>query len=726
MTLWAIELQEEVVVDNGVLTDKDKQPVRTKSADLTVHENGALTNTENIAIRTRSADYTVGSDGRMVNDEGAVVQTKSADFAITEDGTMVQVEANSAQPVKVGVKAPRHDIEVLDWAGSFETTCEKATTALSEFKASGMSSVLLDWRDLSDESGLSGSTTAQVTSWSQHSKALMGHATILGCRIQGLFDLTDCLDTTSLESAAKGWFHIDGSEACGETATLAEALAMSGTDRRLSENRRLGAEEDCKKEIKKWFRQKGLLGSGDAADACDYEGVTCSGGAVTALFLSNRGLTGKLPQGLAHCQNLEIFDVSSNSLRGTVPVDYAAHWTNIKQIKLAGNSLRVGDGQAIEVDTGGDIGDAFSALCDEAIRQSALKWTSGSVAGSACGISWVTCGGRKGLDVVGVDFQNAGAECTDCLPDELGFCRMMDRFVVSGHGRKFKGKLPSSLMSWTQITEFDVHGNQLNGKLPYDYAAWTAIEYFDVHDNRLQGYPNVVTKWKETRDKLKVILGANNFLAVREVMEACDGTGDFTCELYPQRKDGEQLCFSGSSTVQTLAGERPIGELGPSTVLESSRDFHALEHDRWLWDVHGSLGTAQAAVRAEFLALTHAASDRALRVTESHFVFAKKQGALEARMVPASAVSVGDELLVRHPEKPGELMPSRVTGIETVLDFGVYAPFTWSGRLMVDGVLVSNYATYSAALEDTYARHTWLPWERLMQLLNPFRYAYGP
>ena len=203
LTLWAIELQEEVVVDNGVLTDKDKQPVRTKSADLTVHENGALTNTENIAIRTRSADYTVGSDGRMVNDEGALVQTRSADFMITEDGTMVQAEATSsrrlAEPatVKVDVKtpvhvkAPRHDIEVLDWTGlsqtgfssgetgrrleasdpgseseeiegdtptfSFETTCEKATKALDEFNGNGMSSVLLHWRDLSDEGTEKGS-----------------------------------------------------------------------------------------------------------------------------------------------------------------------------------------------------------------------------------------------------------------------------------------------------------------------------------------------------------------------------------------------------------------------------------------------------------------------------------------------------------------------------------------------------------------------------------------
>merc|ERR1711988_2033557 len=47
------------------------------------------------------------------------------------------------------------------------------------------------------------------------------------------------------------------------------------------------------------------------------------------------------------------------------------------------------------------------------------------------------------------------------------------------------------------------------------------------------------------------------------------------------------------------------------------------------------------------------------------------------------------------------------------------------GRLMVDGVLVSNYALYSTTLEDTYARHAWLPWERMMNFFNCFRYSYG-
>ena len=59
------------------------------------------------------------------------------------------------------------------------------------------------------------------------------------------------------------------------------------------------------------------------------------------------------------------------------------------------------------------------------------------------------------------------------------------------------------------------------------------------------------------------------------------------------------------------------------------------------------------------------------------------------RRSPARDLSIGDTVFTRNLEKTGELMPSTVTSIETVTDLGIYAPFTWSGRLMVDDVLVT-------------------------------------
>merc|ERR1719263_2790653 len=95
------------------------------------------------------------------------------------------------------------------------------------------------------------------------------------------------------------------------------------------------------------------------------------------------------------------------------------------------------------------------------------------------------------------------------------------------------------------------------------------------------------------------------------------------------------------------------------------------------------------------------------------------------QMSPARKLSVGDTIFARSLEKTGKLIPSTVTSIGVVMDQGVYAPFTWSGRLVVDDVLVSNYAVFSELFHATHEQHSWLPWERLMNVFNPFRYYYG-
>ena len=67
------------------------------------------------------------------------------------------------------------------------------------------------------------------------------------------------------------------------------------------------------------------------------------------------------------------------------------------------------------------------------------------------------------------------------------------------------------------------------------------------------------------------------------------------------------------------------------------------------------------------------------------------------RRLPARDLSLGDTVFTRHASK-GELIPSTVTGIEKVIDYGIYAPFTWSGRLLVDDVLVPDAFSLSHVL----------------------------
>jgi len=189
---------------------------------------------------------------------------------------------------------------------------------------------------------------------------------------------------------------------------------------------------------------------------------------------------------------------------------------------------------------------------------------------------------------------------------------------------------------------------------------------------------------------------------------------------------GEPSCFPASSTVFTEDGPLTLSAVqqrGGATI-DTSADFQSLRTDRWLWDVHASMGAEQATVEAEFLSISHLASSQPLRISPNHFLFMSKSNG-DPQMLPARDLSIGDTVFARNFNKSGELMPSTVTNIETVTDLGIYAPFTWSGRLLVDDVLVSNYAVFSTTFEKTQQEHAWLPWERLMNLFNPFRYYYG-
>lgn len=97
----------------------------------------------------------------------------------------------------------------------------------------------------------------------------------------------------------------------------------------------------------------------------------------------------------------------------------------------------------------------------------------------------------------------------------------------------------------------------------------------------------------------------------------------------------------------------------------------------------------------------------AVSLTENHFVFVVNE--CGERCVPAKDVKVGDVLHVRSGEC---LNMSRVTKIAHVYEEGLYAPFTKTGTVVVDGVLASCYIDV-------------LPHDTCHRLLWPVRLLYS-
>lgn len=87
-----------------------------------------------------------------------------------------------------------------------------------------------------------------------------------------------------------------------------------------------------------------------------------------------------------------------------------------------------------------------------------------------------------------------------------------------------------------------------------------------------------------------------------------------------------------------------------------------------------------------YLKIVHEAG--ILHISSDHFVFTRDDG-----YVPAKEVEIGSTLLA---SKDGLLGPSRVLEIAPVYKTGMFAPLTWSGTVIVDGVLASNYVVTPA------------------------------
>ena len=109
---------------------------------------------------------------------------------------------------------------------------------------------------------------------------------------------------------------------------------------------------------------------------------------------------------------------------------------------------------------------------------------------------------------------------------------------------------------------------------------------------------------------------------------------------------------------------------------------YVLTKDQQFERVYG-FGHYHKTVEATFLQIHVVNGERPLEITDNHMVFVSLD-----RAVPAGLLKKGDRIVT---DKNGGY--GIVERIGSVRRSGVYGPFTASGTLFVDGVLVSNYVS---------------------------------
>lgn len=159
-------------------------------------------------------------------------------------------------------------------------------------------------------------------------------------------------------------------------------------------------------------------------------------------------------------------------------------------------------------------------------------------------------------------------------------------------------------------------------------------------------------------------------------------------------------CFSGASTVM-------VRDKGPTEMTDLRLgDWVQVTGDDKYEPIY-SFGHKNTEARADYLDISTTGTDRrkspALEISKNHMLKLAKGG-----FVPAGALQVGDRLV------SSDGTDAVVQSIETVQRQGIYAPFTESGTILVNGIVASTYVAYGESENlhvgniDTYFTYQWL------------------
>ena len=152
----------------------------------------------------------------------------------------------------------------------------------------------------------------------------------------------------------------------------------------------------------------------------------------------------------------------------------------------------------------------------------------------------------------------------------------------------------------------------------------------------------------------------------------------------PTRSREPRICFSGETIVKTEGGKLiSMDELriGDKVLVDGDNQYET---------VYG-FGHRDKNIKADYLKINTNANTKPLVISKAHLLFI--EGGLA---VPASSLSVGDQVILDNNGL------GTVTSINTAKSDGIYAPFTMSGTIVVNGIKASSFV---AMQEDKWQLH---------------------
>ena len=155
------------------------------------------------------------------------------------------------------------------------------------------------------------------------------------------------------------------------------------------------------------------------------------------------------------------------------------------------------------------------------------------------------------------------------------------------------------------------------------------------------------------------------------------------------------LCFSGRSTVQ-------VSDARGTITLEELQVGDSVRVRNGSFSRVYGFGHYQPTAQAEYLQLQTAALQHPMEISRHHLLYIYNRMSNEYEVLPAGNVKIGDHLVIVT-GKPGTSSPtlsSPVISIRLIQSKGVYAPFTMTGDIVVNGILASNYIALPMSFQN--------------------------
>ena len=189
---------------------------------------------------------------------------------------------------------------------------------------------------------------------------------------------------------------------------------------------------------------------------CDWFGITCSGGSVIGVGLSQNQLTGNIPSALSNLTNLDDLHLDDNQLSGIIPSELGS-LTHLQWISLASNQLSGNIPAEM-----GNITSLVSILLGN-------NQLSGSIPPEI--------GNLTNLTQLSLNYN----QLTGNIPHELGNLTELKGFYIWGN--QISGSIPSEIGNLTKLESLSMAANQLSGNIPEELGNLARLKYVYLHYN---------------------------------------------------------------------------------------------------------------------------------------------------------------------------------------------------------------------------------------------------